>query len=55
MKNSLDTLCELFGNHYGSSFYLMQTRINNPTQINDMIDEGLLSPEEIHDFLHGIN
>ena len=52
MTFTLDTLCELFGNHYGSSFYLMQTKINDLTQVNDMVDEGSLSPKEIHDFLN---
>ena len=52
MKLTLNTLCELFGNHYGSSFYLLGTQINDLTQVNDMIDEGLLSPEEIHNLLN---
>ena len=51
MKLTLNTLCELFGNHYGSSFYLMQTQINDLTQVTNFIDEGLLSPLEIHNLL----
>ena len=52
MKLTLNTLCELFGNHYGSSFYLLGTQINDLTQVTNFIDEGLLSPQEIHNLLN---
>lgn len=51
MELKLDTLVDLFGNHYGSGFYLMGTKINDLKKVMDMVDEGFLSPLEIHDLL----
>ncbi len=49
MKLSLNTLCELFGNHYGSSFYLLGTVINDITYVLKLVDNSVLSPLEIHE------
>lgn len=49
MKLTLNTLCELFGNHYGSSFYLLGTEINDLTKVMNLVDDSELSPQEIHD------
>jgi len=51
MKLSLNTLCELFGNHYGANFSLLSTVINDITKVIDLVDEGSLSPLEIHEIL----
>ena len=48
MKYTLNTLCELFGNHYGSSFYLLGTTINDLNKVMNLVDDGSLSPQEIH-------
>jgi len=48
---TLNTLCELFGNHYGTGFYHMQTKINDLTQVANLVDDGSLSPIEIHNLL----
>ncbi len=47
----LDLLCDLFGNHYGSSFNILGTPIlkKSITAIQKLIDIGELSPLEIHD------
>jgi hypothetical protein len=49
MKLSLNTLCELFGKHYGSSFYLLGTKINDLNKVMNLVDDSSLSPQEIHD------
>jgi hypothetical protein len=49
MKLTLNTLCELFGNHYGSSFYLLGTEINDLNKVMNLVDDSSLSPQEIHD------
>lgn len=51
MKLTLNTLCELFGNHYGSSFFILGTEINDITKVMNLVDDGVLSPIEIQDSL----
>ena len=50
----LDLLCYLFGNHYGSSFNILGTKINsnNILTITNLVDAGELSPLEIHEFIN---
>lgn len=52
MKLSLNTLAELFGNHYGTGFYQLGTEINDLTSVMKLVDEGYLSPLEIHNLLN---
>jgi hypothetical protein len=55
MENTyLDLLCDLFGNHYGSSFNILGTPIFKKSipAIQKLIDIGELSPLEIHDLLN---
>ena len=51
MKLSLNTLAELFGKHYGTGFYQLGTEINDLTKVMNLVDEGALSPMEIHELL----
>lgn len=55
MENTyLDLLCDLFGDHYGSNFNILQTPIfkNAIPSIQKLVDIGELSPLEIHDLLN---
>ena len=47
----LDLLCDLFGNHYGSGFNILQTPIlkNAIPSIQKIVEAGELSPLEIHE------
>ena len=51
MKLSLNTLTELFGNHYGTGFYQLGTEINDITMVMNLVDAGELSPIEIHNLI----
>ena len=51
MKLKLETLVDLFGEHYGSSFYIMGTEINDLNKVMNLVDDGSLSPLEIHNIL----
>ena len=55
MKLTLNTLCELFGNHYGTSFYLLGTQISdtNLNKVMNLVDD--MDPQEIHDYLNSIS
>lgn len=51
MTLSLNTLCELFGNHYGYNFSLLNTKIIDITKVIILVEDGFLSPLEIHNLL----
>ena len=51
VNNQLELLVFLFGNHYGTSFYLLNTPMNNIPKVQHLVDCGELSPSEIDDIL----
>ena len=49
--NTLNLLCYIFGDHYGSSFNILNTPIHfvEIDTIKTLVELGELSPEEIHE------
>jgi hypothetical protein len=51
VNNQLELLVFLFGNHYGTSFYLLNTPMTDVPKIQKLVDDGELSPYEIDDLV----
>ena len=51
INNQLELLVFLFGNHYGTSFYLLNTPMTDIPKIQKLVDDGELSPSEIDDLV----
>lgn len=48
VNNQLELSVFLFGNHYGTGLYLLGTPMQDITKIKKLVDDGELSPLEIH-------
>ena len=51
INNQLELLVFLFGNHYGTSFYLLNTPMTDIPKIQKLVDDGEFSPSEIDDLV----
>ena len=53
VNNQLELLVFLFGNHYGTGLYLLNTPMNDIPKIQNLVDGGEFSPWEIDDIIRG--
>jgi hypothetical protein len=53
VNNQLELLVFLFGNHYGTGLYLLNTPMNDIPKIQNLVEAGELSPSEINDIIRG--
>jgi len=53
VNNQLELLVFLFGNHYGTSLYLLGTPMNDIPKIQKLVEDGEFSPWEIDEIMKG--
>jgi hypothetical protein len=54
VNNQLELSVFLFGNHYGTNLYLLDTPMNDIPKIQKLVEDGEFSPFEIDKIIRGI-